>query len=356
VAIFAAVLRSVGAAGAGRFPVVLALAAIATLVPCGAARADTIASFTYEPRAPLTQQPVSLKSTASSDPDEPIVSQGWDLDGDGRFLDASGPTASVTFARPGPHTVALRVIDRAGNDAVRRESIVVGNRPPVVSIVPAPSDPSPGQPVTFASQASDPDGAVASQAWDLDDDGAFDDASGSSVTVVFPASGQYRIGLRIFDDFGAFSSLVLAIDRPAAGDLARSQALARLMSPFPVVRISGIVRKRGIKLRLLSVNGPIGAKVRLRCRGRGCPFRRQSRTVAAPTRSATEAAPATGLVRIRRFSRRVLRVGATLKVYVTRPDAIGKYTWLKVKKGRPPTRVDRCLQPGDPNPVSCPPG
>jgi hypothetical protein len=338
-----------------RIPILLALAAIATVLPCRSAWADPVASFTYEPRAPLTQQPVSFRSTAASDPEEPIVSQGWDLDGDGRFQDASGPTASATFVRPGPRTVALRVIDSGGNDAVRRESIVVGNRPPVATIVPVPTDPSPGQPVTFVSKASDPDGLVAGQAWDLNDDGVFEDAAGSSVTVVFPPSGQYRIGLRVTDDSGALSSLVLAINRPPAGDL-HTQASARLMSPFPVVRISGIVRRKGIKLRLLSVNGPVGASVRLRCRGRGCPFRRQNRTVQAPTRPATGATPATGLVRIRRFSRRVLRVGTTLKVYVTKPDAIGKYTWLKVKRGRPPARVDRCLEPGDPVPVSCPTG
>jgi hypothetical protein len=330
---------------------------VAAFLPAGPAWADPTASFTSNPRSPLTHQPVSFTSTAETDSEEAIVRQEWDLDDDGRFDDASGPSATFTFVRPGPRGVALRVVDSGGNADAHREILLVGNRAPVVSITQVPSDPLPGQPVTFVSTSSDPDGVIASHGWDLDDDGAFDDAGGSSVTAVFPPSGVYRIGLRAFDDGGAFSTLVLAINRAAGIDPgARSQASARLMSPFPVVRVSGIVRKRGIKLRLLSVNGPIGATISVRCRGRGCPFRRQSRTITAQTRSAGEAPPATGLVRIRRFRRRVLSVGATLRVYVMRPDAIGKYTRLKVRRSRLPARVDRCILPASPTPVACPPG
>jgi PKD domain len=326
-------------------------------VPASDAWADPVASFRYEPQRPLTHQPVTLTSTGGSDSEEGVTSQAWDLDDDGRFDDARGATATVTFPRPGPHGVALRVVDSAGNDDTHREVLPIGNQTPVVSMVPVPGDPSPGQPVTFASTSSDPDGLLTSYGWDLDEDGDFDDAAGSSVTVVFPPSGRYRVGLRVVDDAGASATMVLVIDRAGGIDAAAgAQAIPRLMSPFPVVRVSGIVRKRGIKLRLLSVTGPVGASVRLRCRGGGCPFRSHSRTLKGRTRSAAGTAPSAGSIRTRRFSRRVLAVGATLKVSVTAPDAIGKYTRLKVRKGRLPARVDRCILPAARASVPCPTG
>jgi hypothetical protein len=319
--------------------------------------ADPVASFRYEPQRPLTHQPVKLTSTASSDSEESITAQAWDLDDDGRFDDASGSTASVTFPRPGQHGVALRVVDSGGNDDVRRQILPVGNRSPVVSIASAPAEPAPGQPVTFVSTSSDPDGVLTGYGWDVDEDGDFDDAAGDSVSVVFPPSGRYRVGLRVFDDAGGSSTMVLAIDRSAGIDAAgRALGVPSLMSPFPVVRVSGIVRKRGIRLRLLSVTGPVGASVQLRCRGGGCPFRRRGRTLEARTRSAAGPAPSAGSVRTRRFSRRVLAAGATLKVLVTAPDSIGKYTRLKVRKGRLPARVDRCILHGGRAPLPCPTG
>jgi PKD repeat protein len=350
----------------------LAAAVAATALPGSTAWAQPFASFTHDPGSPLTHQPVNFTSTATTDPGATIVSEEWDLDGDGDFADGSGPTATFTYGRPGTRQVAHRVADSAGNGDTHRERLVIGNRVPVVSFFPVPSEPLPGQPVTFHSTSSDPDGFIAGHAWDLDDDGVFDDAAGSSATLAFPAPGQYRIGLRVSDDAGASNTSVLAITLRAVAEpagagpgtaagagvvtLGQAVSLARLMSPFPVVRVSGIVRKRGIKLRVLSVNGPVGAIVSVRCRGRGCPFRRQTRTVGAQVHSAAGLAPATGLVRIRRFRRRLLRVGARLKVYVTRPDAIGKYTRLRVRRGRLPARVDRCILPGGQAPVTCPTG
>jgi hypothetical protein len=341
-----------------RAPVlVCVVTVIATaFLPAGQARADPVAAFRYEPQRPLTHEPVSLVSTAGSDSEEPITSQAWDLDDDGRFDDARGPTATVIFPRPGQHGVALRVVDSGGNDDIRREVLPIGNRAPMVSMVPVPADPLPGQPVTFASTSSDPDGLVTSYGWDLDEDGDFDDATGGSVTVVFPTSGRYIVGLRVLDDAGASSTMVLAIDRAGGIDAAGRAPGPRLMSPFPVVRVSGIVRKRGVKLRLLSVTGPVGASVQLRCRGGGCPFRRYSRPLERRTRSAAGTAPSAGSVRIRRFSRRVLAAGAMLKVSVTAPDVIGKYTRLRVRKGRPPARLDRCMLPGRRASVPCPSG
>jgi hypothetical protein len=212
-----------------------------------------------------------------------------------------------------------------------------------------PPAPVPGQPVILVSSSYDPDGFISAYDWDLDGNGVFGDATGSSVATTFGV-GRRSIGLRVTDDNGASTATIVSID--VGGSLAGSSAV-RILSPFPIVRVTGIVRKRGIRLRLLSVSAPVGSTVNVRCKGRGCPFKRQSRVVKSQVRSAAGLAPSTGLVRIRRFKRKLLRVGATVRVFVTRSDAIGKYTRLRIRAGRSPARVDRCVTPGL-VPLPCP--
>ena len=75
--------------------------------------------------------------------------------------------------------------------------------------------------------------------------------------------------------------------------------------------------------------------------GRGCPFKRMIRK------------PRPQTVRVRRFARHVLRPGAVVQVWVTKPGEIGKYTRLRIRSGKRPVRVDRCLMPGSKRPVRC---
>lgn len=335
--------------------VVLGLATIATVgAPASAAQAVPFAGFNYAPASPLTHQAVNFTSQPTTDPGATIVSEAWDLDDDGKFDDGSGPNAAFTYVRPGPRQVALRVVDSAGAGDTHRERLVVGNRAPVVSFFPVPAEPAPGGPVTLYSNSYDPDGFIVSYAWDLDADGGFDDAGESSAVLTVPASGAYPVGLRVTDDSGASSTLALAFS--GAGANSRVGSFLRLMSPFPIVRVSGLVRKRGIKLRLLAVSAPVGATVSVRCRGRGCAFRRRSTTLAAQARSSSGVARTSGLIRIRRLGRKVLRAGATVQVYVTSQNAIGKYTRLRVRGGRPPARIDSCVLPGTQTPAPCPSG
>ena len=56
--------------------------------------------------------------------------------------------------------------------------------------------------MTFTSTSSDPDGSIASHAWDLDNDGEFDDARGERHDS-FPTPGTKTVRLRVTDDQGA---------------------------------------------------------------------------------------------------------------------------------------------------------
>jgi hypothetical protein len=116
-----------------------------------------------------------------------------------------------------------------------------------------------------------------------------------------------------------------------------------LLDPFPVIAIGGVLTSDGANLSLLRVRGPIGARVTVRCVGTRCPARRVRRTIGENER-----------VRIRPFER-LTPFGTNLIFRITMPGAIGKYTRVRIRDGRRPVRVDRCLQPGATRPSPCPP-
>jgi hypothetical protein len=195
-----------------------------------------------------------------------------------------------------------------------------------------PNDPRAGEGVTFTSSACDPDGRLREQVWDLDGDGAFDDGSGRRVTRIYPTQGIWRVGLRVTDRLGRSHErrLDLAVDTEYA---LPSPDTARLLSPFPVIRLTGRVRSNGAVVRLLSIRAPVCSKVTVLCRGRSCPVKRVRATVGRKR-----------LV-VRRF-RGFLRRGAELRILVAKGDRIGKFTRFRIRGGRAPSRMDRCLFPG----------
>jgi hypothetical protein len=115
----------------------------------------------------------------------------------------------------------------------------------------------------------------------------------------------------------------------------------RLLSPFPIVIISGRLTDRGARLSQLTIKAPKGSMVRVTCRGRRCPYRAASHL------------SRTGKVRFRGLQKR-LSAGTIIEVFVTRPGTIGKHTRFRIRAGKPPARRDRCLLPGDSKPYLCP--
>jgi hypothetical protein len=113
----------------------------------------------------------------------------------------------------------------------------------------------------------------------------------------------------------------------------------RTMRPAPVVRFRGWLTSRGARLTLLTVRAPRGARIAVRCRGAGCPRERVVRMAA--------------LKRLRTYEAR-LRAGVRLVVRVTKPGFIGKHTVIRIRRGKAPTRRDRCLYPGSRKPAACP--
>ena len=86
------------------------------------------ASFEFSPRPARAGEKLRLTST-SSDPDGPIVDTAWDLDGDGEFDDASGPTAQLRAPKHGTLTVGLEVVDSGGVSAQVTDSVPLRGGP-----------------------------------------------------------------------------------------------------------------------------------------------------------------------------------------------------------------------------------
>jgi hypothetical protein len=151
---------------------------------------------------------------------------------------APDPSTVAVFARPvsatelefGPDG-ALWYVDMYGG-AIRRIGYSATNQPPTAVITPSATSGSPPLTVFFdAGRSSDPDaGDVLTYAWDLDDDGAFDDGTATTVGRAFTTAGVHEVSLRVRDAVGATHvasvrigvgpAPVATISTPAAGAVA----------------------------------------------------------------------------------------------------------------------------------------
>ena len=97
------------------------------------------------------------------------------------------------------------------------------------------------------------------------------------------------------------------------------------------------------KLQVIPVRA--GDRVRLRCKGQGCPLSRRVLRV-KKDRPALSVLPA--------LDRAKLRKGAVLELRVTRRATIGVLTRWKIRAPKDLTTRSRCLRPGAGRPVACP--
>jgi PKD repeat protein len=300
------------------------------------------ADFTTSPAFPLPGQDVTFTSASGPSPGKQIVSQKWDFDytqaTDGNIsdadVDATGGSVTKAFDAPGPHTVALKVIEDGGGFDIET-AVVVVNAPPRASFTASPGTPVTDEPVTFASTSEDPDGPL-SQTWDTDNDGQFDDGTGAVARRTFTQPGSYTVRLRVDDSMGAaaISQGTIVIARRATVSVAGVAVLGM------TVHISGRTTSRGAKLSRFLVRAPVGTRVTIRCKGKHCPLRtRQTNMKRAE-------------LRIKRLQRN-LRAGTKIIVEGRLDGFVGKRVVYKIRKGKTPQRRDQCLPLGGGKPTSC---
>jgi PKD repeat protein len=137
---------------------------------------------------------------SGSDANNDSLSFGWDLDDDGAYDDAASASPSYSWAEPGVYTVRLVVTDTGGLTGTDSAQVTVNNLAPT-AVISAPLFAEFGDTVTFdGTLSSDPGGGILSYAWDLDNDGQFDDGTAAVVNLVL-SGGQddYVVRLRVED-------------------------------------------------------------------------------------------------------------------------------------------------------------
>ncbi|ARC57720.1 Protease 1 [Frondihabitans sp. 762G35] len=171
------------------------------------ANAAPTSTFTATP----TNLAVAFDGSASSDSDGTVASYAWDF-GDGTT--DTGVKPSHTYAAAGTYTVKLTVTDNQGATGSSTQQVTVtvpANQPPVASYTSVVTNLG----AAFdATASSDPDGTVASYAWDFGDGAT---GTGVKPSHTYAAAGTYTVKLTVTDNQGATgaSSAQVAVAPPA---------------------------------------------------------------------------------------------------------------------------------------------
>jgi len=178
-----------------------------------------------DPNGPYTATagiPFTLDGSGSSDidPGDSLTLYQWDLDDDGVWFDdvdleTGSATAAYTYGTPGVYNIGLKVWDNGafnpvdctiGDDCVPMPSEPAFTTVTVVVNVAPIADPNgpytvdEGTPATLDGTGStDPNGDTLSYAWDLDDDGDFDDSTDEQPSRTWMDDGVYTVSLRVSD-------------------------------------------------------------------------------------------------------------------------------------------------------------
>ena len=265
---------------------------------------------------------------------------------------ATGRQPSHIFGDGGRYEVTLRVRDNRGGLSAPHSEQVTVNALPRAAFTTSPASPRAGDVVTLTSTSSDPEGPLESQRWDLDEDGQFDDAAGEAVFATFARAGTQAVGLRVADARGAAST---AVDKLTVREAGQPVPLGVLQGVR--VRITGNLTKRGhTRIKRLYVRAPRGARIVVRCSDRSGSRTRRGRRRAARLGCRARKLSTTSRGRSVRFRRLegVFRAGTRVTVAVRRDGVIGRYTRFSLRDGRPPARIERCLEPGKRGPSRCP--
>lgn len=154
---------------------------------------------------------VAVTIDASDEGGLKLASVAYSFDGGNAWNRADVEALPLRFTMPGSGFFHLVVgaEDASGNVALADERFFIDspcpNQEPHAAIA-TTSAGEEGRPITLDGRNStDNDGSLIIYEWDLNNDGAYDDAIGSQTAAVFDDNGIYTVGLRVTDDKHAHS-------------------------------------------------------------------------------------------------------------------------------------------------------
>jgi hypothetical protein len=148
-------------------------------------------------------QPIDLNGSGV-DPDGDPLTYTWDLDYDSTF-ETPGRVVTNTWLDDGVFTVTLRVDDGRGGVNTDNAIVTVENVTPTISAG-GPYTATVGIARTLVATATDVPSDTLTYDWDLDDDGSFDDGTGSVVAYTWATTGLYTVTVRVDDGDGGIAT------------------------------------------------------------------------------------------------------------------------------------------------------
>ncbi len=181
--------------------------------PAGAPNQRPVAAFSSSCQVNVC----NFDGSASSDSDGTVASYAWDF-GDGKSDTGSKPSHS--YAAGGTYTVKLTVTDNDGSTNAVSHNVTVADPPQNDPPVAAFGSTCQVNACDFdGSGSSDPNGSVASYAWDYGDGQS---GTGVKPSHAYSAGGTYTVKLTVTDNDGATDSVShdVTVSDPAPSSMA----------------------------------------------------------------------------------------------------------------------------------------